>query len=102
MAYRLVTCPETGHLELLEYIDHPVGILVHACSRFRPACAVGCARTCAARLDRRARGTRPDLGALVADLGIGLELELAVADELGDDTNLDMEAVAPDPLACDP
>jgi len=55
MAHRLVTCPETAHLELLEYEDTPCGMLVVACSRFRPACAVECPRTCAARLDRRGR-----------------------------------------------
>ena len=51
--YRLVTCPETAHLELIEYDDTPVGKVIAACSRFRPACAVGCPRTCAARMDRR-------------------------------------------------
>ncbi|HEX5058528.1 MAG TPA: hypothetical protein VFV99_04165 [Kofleriaceae bacterium] len=51
--YRLVTCPETAHLELIEYEETPVGKVIAACSRFRPACAVGCPRTCAARMDRR-------------------------------------------------
>jgi len=55
MALKLVTCPETAHLEEIDYIDTPLGMLIEACSRFRPACAVTCERTCAARLDRRHR-----------------------------------------------
>jgi hypothetical protein len=51
--YRLITCPESAHLELIEYDDTPFGMLVVACSRFQPSCAVNCPRTCAARLDRR-------------------------------------------------
>jgi hypothetical protein len=53
--YKLVTCPETAHLELIDYEDHPLGMLVQACSQFRPACAMTCTRTCAARLDLRNR-----------------------------------------------
>lgn len=51
--YRLLTCPETAHLEMIEYDETPFGMVVVACSRFRPACAITCPRTCAARLDRR-------------------------------------------------
>lgn len=54
MASRWITCPETAHLEEIEYEDTSLGMLLAACSRYRP-CAVECARTCAARLDRRAR-----------------------------------------------
>ena len=57
MASRLVTCPETAHLEMIEYEDTPLGMLIHACSQHRPACDVSCPRTCAARLDRRERGS---------------------------------------------
>ena len=53
--YRLLTCPETAHLELVEHLDDPLGTLIVGCSRFRPACALRCPRTCAARLDRGAR-----------------------------------------------
>lgn len=53
--YRLVTCPETAHLELIDYEDTPLGMLIRECSRFRPACAITCTRTCAARLDQAAR-----------------------------------------------
>jgi len=56
MGYLLITCPETAHLELIEYQVHPLGLLVDACSRFRPAASVDCPRTCAARLDRRDQG----------------------------------------------
>ena len=52
---KLVTCPETAHLEQLDFDLHPLGILIHTCSRFAPSCQVTCARTCAARMDRRAR-----------------------------------------------
>ena len=51
--YRLITCPETAHLELIECEETPFGLVIARCSRFRPACAVTCPRTCAARLDRR-------------------------------------------------
>lgn len=53
MATRLITCPETVHLEQIEYEDHPFGLVITACTRFKPACAVACPRTCAARFDRR-------------------------------------------------
>ena len=52
--YRLVTCPETAHLELIDYEDTPLGMLIRECSRFRPACAITCTRTCAARFDQAA------------------------------------------------
>ena len=71
MAYKLVTCPESGHLELIEVHDHSLGLLVSDCSRWRE-CGSGCARTCAARMDRRARGV--ELGDL----------------DVGDDTAVDM------------
>ncbi|HTJ46963.1 MAG TPA: hypothetical protein VL463_32895 [Kofleriaceae bacterium] len=51
--YRLVTCPEFAHLEMIEYDEDPCGTLIQACSRFRPPNAVGCPRTCAARMDQR-------------------------------------------------
>lgn len=54
MAYCLITCPESAHLELIEFDETPLGILISGCSRFRESCAAECPRTCAARLDRRA------------------------------------------------
>lgn len=55
MPSMLVTCPESGHLESLEYEDHPLGMLIESCTRFSPACAITCDRICAARIDRRRR-----------------------------------------------
>ncbi len=55
MPSMLITCPESAHLEELQYEDHPLGMLITGCSRFSPACAVECERLCAARLDRRRR-----------------------------------------------
>lgn len=55
MSLRLVTCPETAHLELISYQEHPLGTLVDECSRFAPSCVPTCPRTCAERLDRRKR-----------------------------------------------
>ncbi|HTR50385.1 MAG TPA: hypothetical protein VMJ10_06725 [Kofleriaceae bacterium] len=55
MPTMLVTCPEVAHLEQIEYDDHPLGMLIHSCSQFEPACAMRCQRTCAARLDRKNR-----------------------------------------------
>lgn len=79
MSLRLVTCPETAHLELISYQDHPLGTLVDECSRFAPSCVPTCPRTCAERLDRRARAVQ--------------ELDPAVGEVLnvGDDTNLGIE-----------
>jgi hypothetical protein len=67
MSYRLLTCPETAHLEMIEQEIHPLGLLVVACSRFRPSCVVDCARTCARRLDRQARRGDSDNEATVED-----------------------------------
>lgn len=58
MAWKLVTCPESAHLEMVVYEDTPLGMLVEACTRFEPGCPMTCARTCAARLDRRDRDER--------------------------------------------
>jgi hypothetical protein len=55
MPSRFVTCPETAHLETIDYVDSPLGMLVTGCSRFVPACSLCCPRTCAARFDLRAR-----------------------------------------------
>lgn len=55
MAYQLVTCPETAHLEMIERDDSPVGMLIVRCSRFRPPACLACPRTCARNFDRRGR-----------------------------------------------
>lgn len=49
-----ITCPESAHLEEIELIDTPVGLLVQRCSAFAGG-VPDCPRTCAARLDQRAR-----------------------------------------------
>lgn len=51
MVRRLVTCPETAHLEEIEYVDSPLGILISECSRL-PEGEI-CTRECAALMDRR-------------------------------------------------
>ena len=62
MHRKLVTCPETAHLEEIWFDDHPLGILIVRCSRFAPACVMTCPRTCAARLDKRDHDrTDPDV-----------------------------------------
>jgi hypothetical protein len=47
MARSLVMCPATQSLELIEFAKTPLGALIHACSRFRPATSVSCGRACA-------------------------------------------------------
>jgi hypothetical protein len=65
---KLVTCPETAHLEQIDFDLHPLGVLIHECSRFSPSCDVRCSRTCAARMDQRARlSSRPPLLAVAHD-----------------------------------
>jgi hypothetical protein len=54
MATKLVTCPESAHLEQIEYEATPLGLLIVTCSKFQPGC-VDCERTCAARLDQKHR-----------------------------------------------
>jgi len=61
MAYQLVTCPETARLEMIEYEDSPLGMLIIECSRFRPPYDPTCPRTCAARLDSRGLEPEPEL-----------------------------------------
>ena len=53
MPYRIATCPESAHLEMIEHEDTPCGMLILGCSRFRPPGALACSRTCAARFDRQ-------------------------------------------------
>jgi len=68
MANMLVTCPESGHLERIDYELHPFGMLISACSSFcedRPDCP----RVCAARLDRR-RGHSMDTAAEVTKVEV--------------------------------
>ena len=55
MPCKLVTCPESAHLEMIAFDESPLGVLIDACTRFPLGCQMTCARTCAARLDRRHR-----------------------------------------------
>jgi hypothetical protein len=73
MGFRLVTCPESAHLERIEYAETACGLLILGCSRFEPTCEVSCPRTCAARLDRRSR----------------LDIDEDIL-AIGDDTSLDV------------
>lgn len=89
MASKLITCPESAHLEQIEYEDHPLGMLIIACTRFNPSCEVTCARLCAARLDRKRRAeledepTDPDeLSAEVRDAADDDDVEISI--ELAD------------------
>ncbi len=58
MAKMLVTCPETAHLEEIDYDLDPLGMLIHGCTRYCPRSHLVCGRTCAARFDQRARTDR--------------------------------------------
>jgi hypothetical protein len=75
MARSLVVCPATESLELIQFAKSPLGVLIHACSRFRPPCSLSCARACA-------RNDRCDLVAP----------ESAFDD--GNDTEIDIDVVA--------
>ncbi|HVK82828.1 MAG TPA: hypothetical protein VM513_01915 [Kofleriaceae bacterium] len=55
MPSMLVTCPDTSQLELIDFEDDDLGMLITACTAFKPACELGCARTCAARIDQHRR-----------------------------------------------
>jgi hypothetical protein len=56
MQRKLVTCPDSAHLEEIEYEETSCGMVITACSRYAHG-EIRCARECAARLDRRARTT---------------------------------------------
>jgi len=46
MARSLVVCPVAQSLELIEFAKSPLGVLIHACSRFRPPTSLACSRVC--------------------------------------------------------
>lgn len=101
MSLRLVTCPETAHLELISYQEHPLGTLVDECSRFAPSCIPTCPRTCAERLDRRKRQREHPVAeaedaAELPDLPDPCDVEEF---NVGDDTNLGL-AVSTDAVCC--
>ncbi|HET9626699.1 MAG TPA: hypothetical protein VFP84_35295 [Kofleriaceae bacterium] len=49
-----ITCPETAHLERIEYDDSSTGFRVLACSRFAPGEPFSCTRLCVTRMNQRA------------------------------------------------
>ena len=75
MNAKWVTCPETAHLEKIEFFHSPLGRLIRACSRF-PGCMMDCPRTCAARLDRRDREGQitEDVLAIGDSISLGIKL----------------------------
>lgn len=101
MSLRLVTCPETAHLELISYQEHPLGTLVDECSRFAPSCIPTCPRTCAERLDRRKRHSEPAMaeGEDAAELAELPDLADVEEFNIGDDTNLGL-AIGTDAECC--
>ena len=51
-----ITCPETAHIEDIEFAESPVDgriLGVHRCSRFHPDDVVECDGLCAQRLNQR-------------------------------------------------
>jgi hypothetical protein len=52
MPTMLITCPESAHLEEIDFIQSPLGILIRRCSA-APGKCLRCPRTCATRLDRK-------------------------------------------------
>lgn len=60
MPSMLVTCPETAHLEEIDYEDSSAGLLVASCSGFASPCSMSCGVTCAALLDRKRRAMLRD------------------------------------------
>jgi len=74
--YKLVTCPESELLELVEYLDTPLGMLIHRCSKFRPVCAMTCTRSCAVVLDRKAMEIRASGPIVVREGRVELDVEL--------------------------
>jgi hypothetical protein len=68
MATILTACPESGHLEKVDVLLSPLGVLVRRCSAFPAGCPMTCRRTCAAHLDLRMRARR--------DIGPGSVLEV--------------------------
>ncbi len=112
MERKRITCPESAHLETIEFERTPCGIVLDACSRFDPPHAITCAGECARRLDQRdrlhaddhservlvviakGRATRVLAAAIAKALEHdGMIVELANADSLAAPPPADYEAV---------
>jgi hypothetical protein len=53
MTRKLITCPETDHLEVIDFEDTALGIVIASCSRLARG-GLQCSRMCAALIDRSA------------------------------------------------
>lgn len=53
MESKLITCPDTAHLEQIEFERTRRGIVIARCSRFTPSDCVNCGGECARRMDIR-------------------------------------------------
>ena len=53
MTRKLITCPETVNLEVIEFEDTALGTVIASCSRLA-RCRLHCSRVCAALIDRSA------------------------------------------------
>lgn len=78
--FKIVRCPDSTQLELVECLETPLGSLIHRCTRFRPACALKCTRACASELDKATHEER--CGGPIRERDGHLELEC----ELDEDT----------------
>jgi hypothetical protein len=59
-----VTCPESAHLEAIEYAVHRRRLRVIACST-APGCPVTCARTCETLLSRKLASRLLEIGSVL-------------------------------------
>ncbi len=56
MERKAITCPRSGHLEVIDYEPTPLGLIVLGCTRSSPG-ELRCTCECARRIDRRDRST---------------------------------------------
>ncbi len=73
--FKIVRCPESDQLELVECVETPLGNLIHRCTQFRPACALKCTRRCASALDKQARDEEGPIRERDGRLELDCELE---------------------------
>jgi hypothetical protein len=53
MNRKLITCPQTDHLEVIDFENTPFGTVIAGCSRLA-RCGLECSRVCAALIDSHA------------------------------------------------
>lgn len=73
--FKIVRCPEVGQLELVEYLETPLGSLIHRCTLFQPVCALTCTRGCAPDLDKAEREARGPIRERDGRLELDCELD---------------------------